>query len=44
MHRNKPNITYLPQNRYFQKLCAIQEVAVRPNMMADLPILHFRNP
>ena len=34
----------LPQNRYFQKSCAIEEVAVRPNMMADLPILHFRNP
>ena len=32
------------QNRYFQKLCAIEEVAVRPNMTADLPILHFRNP
>ena len=23
--------------------CAIEEVAVRPNMMADFPILHFRN-
>ena len=34
----------LPQNRYFKKSCAIEEVAVRPNMMADLPILHFRNP
>ena len=34
----------LPQNRYFQKSCAIEEVAVPPNMMADLPMLHFRNP
>ena len=34
----------LPQNLYFQKSCAIEEVAVRPNMMVDLPILHFRNP
>ena len=34
----------LPPNRYFEKSCAIEEVAVRPNMMADLPILHFRNP
>ena len=25
----------LPQSRYFQKLCAIEEVAVQPNMMAD---------
>ena len=37
-------ISPLPQNRYFQKPCAIEEVAVRPNMMADLPILHFLNP
>ena len=34
----------LPQNRYFQKSCAVVEVAVRPNMMEDLLILHFRNP
>ena len=36
---------YIPptQNRYFQKSCAIGEVAVRPNMMADLSILNFRN-
>ena len=38
------NIFPLPQNRYFQKSCAIEEVSVRPNRMADLPMLHFRNP
>ena len=31
-------------NRYFQKSGAIEEVAVRSNMMVELPILHFRNP
>ena len=31
-------ISPYPKNRYFQKSCAIEEVAVRPNMMADLPI------
>ena len=34
----------LPQNRYFQKSCAIEVVAVRTNMKVILPILHFRNP
>ena len=41
----KKNLHFsLPQNRYFQKSCAIEVVAVRPNMMADLTILHFHNP
>ena len=37
-------ISPYPKIVIFQKSCAIEEVAVAPNMMADLPMLHFRNP
>ena len=37
-------ISPYPKIVIFQKSCAKEEVAVRLNMMADLPILHFRNP
>ena len=36
-------ISPYPKIVIFKNSCAIEEVAVLPNMMADLPILHFRN-
>ena len=37
------NISPYPKIVIFKKSWAIEEVAMRPNMIADLPILHFRN-
>ena len=31
----------LPQSRYFYKSCVIEEVIVRPSMIADLSVFAF---